>query len=123
MKTSELSAIEFSARFGKDKIIPGPFSYFLCDNGLGLIKDNIKKSIEVLAAAEISHVELTLEDELALLSLVCGEFSEEIIIPKHDTLMDYEAREKSTSRNQNTIWGLFFTFIVICLVICVYIFR
>ncbi|MDQ0885062.1 hypothetical protein QFZ81_000150 [Paenibacillus sp. V4I9] len=120
MKTSETTPAEFSARFGTNKVLPGQFSYFICDNGVGVIRDNSNNSIEIVAVDEIVPTDITPEDELLLLSLVCGEFKEDLTIPRTDTLFDYEEREKLSQRRVNTVWVVFGMVIIICLVFYAY---
>jgi hypothetical protein len=122
LKTIEISPAEFSARFGTDKVTSGPFSYYVIDNGVGVVKDNSKRSIEVVAASEIDLIDISVEDELLLLALVCGEYKEEINIPQIDTLWDYEERELTSKKNLHWIWLGFGTVSILFLVIGAYVY-
>lgn len=114
MKTNEITAAEFSAKFGTDTILPGPFSYFISDNGVGVIKDNNRKSIEVITTKDIELTDISVEDELLLLTLVCGEYKEEITIPKVDTFENYEARDRSAKGTLYIMWIILIVILAIC---------
>ncbi|QMV40491.1 hypothetical protein [Cohnella cholangitidis] len=103
MKTSELTAAEFAAHFGASHVLPGPFAYFACDNGMGVIRDNRDRTIEIVNATEQNLAEISPEDELLLLAMVCGEYREEVAVPRSDTVFDYEERYRKTTRKYNVV--------------------
>lgn len=117
MKTREITQAEFAARFGTQHIAPGSFSYFECDNGVGLIRDNSSSSIEVITTSNIEHAELSFEDELTLLALVCGDHREVVEIPSGELIVDYEKRDLSSRRKLSLIWIAIGLFLTGCLVI------
>ncbi|MFB9277195.1 hypothetical protein [Cohnella cellulosilytica] len=119
MKTKELTAAEFASKFGTDAVSAGSFSYYECDGGIGIVKDNRSKSIEVVVASGARPPELSPEDELQLLSLVCGEYEEEVAIPLGDSLFDYEARDRKVRYRLYAIWAAFSLFVLACLVVYV----
>ncbi|WP_115995636.1 hypothetical protein [Cohnella lupini] len=122
MKTSEITPAEFSARFGTQHIIPGSYSYFACDNGVGVIRDNSSQSIEIVASPDMDSSDITPEDELMLLSLVCGDYKQTVDIPRSDHLLDYEARNTKASLRLAWIWTAFFLFVALCVAIAVYLY-
>lgn len=123
MKTKEITAAQFSATFGTDRIVPGSFSYFFCDNGIGIIRDNHRKSIEIVTNDASVPTDISYEEELVLLSLVCGEFQEEIVIPAQDTLEDYETREKHSRRPLYAMWIGYALFVAICILVLLLVYR
>lgn len=119
MKTTEATPAQFKARFGDDRIAPGRFSYFICDNGMGIIRDDNKRTLEVVADDKLNAAELSPEDELVLMSLVCGDYQEEIEIPSVDALYMYEEREQSSKRNLLLVRYSIFLIATMCLIACV----
>lgn len=99
MKTTEVTAHHFLAKFGEQYIHSGSFSYYECDNGLGIIKDNIRNSIELVSPPNLKLDDISEEDEFALLTMVCGNFKKDVIHPVNDSIYDYENREQAASRN------------------------
>jgi len=120
LKTNEITAAEFVARFGSDVVKAGAFSYFICDNGLGLIRNNADRSVEIVQPPHAEISELSPEDELQLLSLICGDFSADVELPPNDTIFDFERRERSSRRTLHAIWVVFALFLVIMLAIFAY---
>jgi hypothetical protein len=98
-----LTPAEFAAQFGASHVVPGPFAYFACDNGLGVIRDNRDRTIEIVNATEKNISEISPEDELLLLAMVCGEYREEVTIPPSDTVFDYEERNRKTTNKYNAV--------------------
>ncbi|GKU77581.1 hypothetical protein [Paenibacillus sp. L3-i20] len=104
MKTIEVTPYRFSAKFGSEHIAAGSFTYYECDNGLGIVKDNVRQSIQLIHPPHIQISEISQEDEFTLLSMVCGNFKPDITIASTDILSDYEYREKSASRAYFATW-------------------
>lgn len=117
MKTREITQAEFAARFGTHTIVSGAYSFFECDNGIGLIRDNSSSSIEVINASDIELAELSYEDELMLLALVCGDHREVVEIPRSEQLSDYEKRDLTSKRRLIYIWAVLGLFLTLCLII------
>ncbi|WP_138755924.1 hypothetical protein [Paenibacillus sinopodophylli] len=114
MKTIEVTPEHFISKFGPEYIASDSFTYYECDNGLGIIKDNVKNSIQLVSRSEISIEEISQEDEFALLSMVCGDFKTDIDHPTNDTLSDFEFRERKASRNFTLTWTVMVTMLFIC---------
>jgi hypothetical protein len=123
LRTKELTPAEFASRFGTDVVAAGSFSYFECDNGIGIIKDNRQRTIEIIVSADTPLPELSPEEELQLLSLVCGDYEEDISIPSSDNLFDYEQRDRSVRYRLNAIWIGFGVFVTACLVIYISLYK
>ncbi|GFN30946.1 hypothetical protein [Paenibacillus xylaniclasticus] len=119
MKTTQATPAQFQARFGSDRIVPGRFSYFICDNGMGIIRDDNKRTLEIISDSQLDDTELTPEDELILMSLVCGDFQEEIEVPAVDSLFMYEERELKSRRSLHLIRYAIFLIVAACLVACI----
>jgi hypothetical protein len=122
LKTKEITPQEFASKFGKESLKSGSFAYFVYDNQFGIIRDNIRKSIDVIGTHEVNSSDITPEEELALLALVCGEFKEEVEVPRSDTIFDYEEREKSTKRRLNRIGVVSILLIIVSLVLSAYLY-
>ncbi|MCD1257389.1 hypothetical protein B5M42_000880 [Paenibacillus athensensis] len=120
MKTKEMTAAQFAAQFGSEAVKPGAFSYFMCENGLGLIRNNADRSIEIVQPPHHEIGELSPEEELQLLALVCGDFATDVDMPPSETVFDFEQRERSSRRTLGTIWMSFFVIILVLMVILAY---
>ncbi|THF73919.1 hypothetical protein [Cohnella fermenti] len=117
MKTREISADEFSSRFGVERAA-GDFAYFVCDNGIGMIRDNRTRTMEVIVLPEAKPEALSEEDEIALMSAICGEYEQDCLwndgLPKSDRLQDYEEREQAAGRRLNGIRAMLGGAIAVC---------
>jgi hypothetical protein len=124
MKTSPVQPAEFAAKFGTDKIKPGPFEYFSTDIGVGIIKNTEFNTIETVAGPDIDPEDITPEDELVMMSLVCGNYKEEpaVIPPTLRDVKDYQYDEKQTSWKFNKMWLALGGIVTLALVVYVYVF-
>lgn len=115
MKTTEVTPYHFSAKFGSEHIASGSFTYYECDNGLGIIKDNVKQTIRLVGGDDIALEELSPEDEFALLARISGEFKPDIRHPANDTLTDYESREMKASRQHSLSITIIAAILFLCM--------
>ena len=122
VKTSKVTPAEFSAKFGTPATPPESFSYFLCDNGIGVVRNDTNQTLEIMAAAEINPLDISFEDELQLLSLICGDYKEHVSIPRTDTFLDYQERENVTRRQSAAVWIAFSLFVLVCSSVVMYLY-
>jgi len=112
MKTREISAAEFGIRFGLDRLQTGSYAYFACSNGMGIIRDNTSKSIEIVHGTELNPAELTAEEELMLMAVVCGDFKEDIEIPNWKVAAPH-LDQSAPSKGKGKVYLLLFTFAIV----------
>jgi len=86
---------------------------------MGIIRDDNKRTLEIVSDTRLNDAELTPEDELALMSLVCGDYQEDIEVPPGDSLFMYEEREQTSRRNLLLVRSAIFVAIAICLMACI----
>lgn len=114
LKTIEVTPYHFTTKFGSEYVNSGSFTYYECDNGVGIIKDKVKNTVQLVNPLNLQIEELSQEDEFALLSIICGDFNTDIVRPSNDTLSDYEYRERKASRAFNATWAVIVSILFLC---------
>ncbi|MFD0588506.1 hypothetical protein ACFQZE_10875 [Paenibacillus sp. GCM10027627] len=123
MKTNEVTPYHFSAKFGSEHIAVGSFTYYECENGLGIIKDQVKQTVHFVNPPHVQVRDLTEEEEFNLLTAVCGDFKPDLSVPMNDTLADYELREKKASRRFAATWTAIVGVLLACTLLTLFLFS
>ncbi|RJX39138.1 hypothetical protein D3P09_16735 [Paenibacillus pinisoli] len=119
MKTTEVTAQRFADKFGPEHVAPGPFAYYECDNGLGIIKDTVKNTIQLVKHSQFIEQDLSPEDEFAMLTAVSGPFVPDTIHPPYETLADFEFRERKAATALSATWSILILVFLTCLVLAI----
>lgn len=120
----EVDRNEFISLYGDEGVDNTPsLVFFTTDKGVGVIKDTRNGELDIRENGELNINTFTMENELALLTIVAGDYREPVESVSLRTHDSYAEEYTESKRSINVLYISAFLFLVLSTVIWNYFYR